>query len=157
QRMLFERGRNVYVLDGDTLRTTLNVDLGFSDEDRAENVRRTAAVAGVFADAGFIVICALISPFAADRELARSACPGGFHEIYVACDLATAEKRDVKGHYVRARRGELAHFTGISSPYEVPENPDYVVDATGLRIEESASGLLEYIEARVLEGRTALR
>ncbi len=157
QRMLFERGRNVYVLDGDTLRTTLNVDLGFSDEDRAENVRRTAAVAGVFADAGFIVICALISPFAADRDLARSACPGGFYEVYVACDLATAEKRDVKGHYERARRGELAHFTGVSSPYEIPENPDYVVDATGQRVEESASGLLEYIEARVLEERTALR
>ena len=157
QRMLFERGRNVYVLDGDTLRTTLNVDLGFSDEDRAENVRRTAAVAGVFADAGFVVICALISPFAADRELARSACPGGFHEVYVACDLATAEKRDVKGHYQRARRGELAHFTGVSSPYEIPENPDYVVDTTGQRIEESAAGLLEYIEERVLEGRVALR
>ena len=108
QRMLFDRGRHVYVLDGDTLRTTLNVDLGFSDDDRAENVRRTAAVAGVFADAGFIVICALISPFAAERELARAAYPDGFYEIYVSCDLATAEGRDVKGHYRRARLGELA-------------------------------------------------
>ncbi len=154
QRMLFERGRNVYVLDGDTLRTTLNVDLGFTDEDRAENVRRTAAVAGVFADAGFVVICALISPFAADRELARAAYPNGFYEIYVSCDLATAERRDVKGHYQRARRGELAHFTGISSPYETPEAPDYVVDTAGQRVEESAAGLLEFIETRVLEPTT---
>ena len=146
QRLLFERGRLVYVLDGDTLRTGLNVDLGFSDEDRSENVRRTAAVAGVFADAGFIVICALISPFAADRELARSAYPNGFHEIYVACDLQTAEGRDVKGHYGRARRGELAHFTGVSSPYEVPGRPEFVVDTATHRIEESAAALLEYIE-----------
>jgi len=150
QRMLFERGRQVYVLDGDTLRTSLNLDLGFTDEDRSENVRRTAAVAGVFADAGFIVICALISPFAADRELARAAYPNGFHEIYVACDLQTAEKRDVKGHYGRARRGELAHFTGVSSPYEIPANPELVVDTANHRIEESAAQLLEYVETHLV-------
>ena len=149
QRMLFERGRLVYVLDGDTLRTTLNVDLGFTDEDRSENVRRTAAVAGVFADAGMIVICALISPFAADRELARAAYPNGFHEIYVSCDLGTAEKRDVKGHYERARRGELAHFTGVSSPYEVPERPELLVDTASHSVAESAALLLEYIERSV--------
>jgi bifunctional enzyme CysN/CysC len=151
QRMLFERGRLVYVLDGDTLRTSLNVDLGFSDEDRSENVRRTAAVAGVFADAGFIVICALISPFAADRELARAAYPNGFHEIYVSCDLVTAEGRDVKGHYGRARRGELAHFTGVSSPYEIPSNPELVVDTASHRIEESAAQLLEYVEGHLVK------
>jgi bifunctional enzyme CysN/CysC len=151
QRMLFERGRQVYVLDGDTLRTSLNVDLGFSDEDRSENVRRTAAVAGVFADAGFIVICALISPFSADRELARSAYPNGFHEIYVACDLQTAEKRDVKGHYGRARRGELTHFTGVSSPYEIPANPELVVDTATHRIDESAAQLLEYVEGHLVK------
>lgn len=155
QRMLFERGRHVYVLDGDTLRTTLNVDLGFSDEDRAENVRRTAAVAGVFADAGFIVICALISPFSADRELARAAYPKGFYEIYVSCDLATAERRDVKGHYQRARRGELAHFTGVSSPYEIPAKPDYIVDTATARVEESASGFIEFIEEHVLQSEHA--
>ncbi len=152
QRMLFERGRNVYVLDGDTLRTTLNVDLGFTDEDRAENVRRTAAVAGVFADAGFVVICALISPFAADRELARAAYPNGFYEIYVSCDLATAERRDVKGHYQRARRGELAHFTGVSSPYEMPERPDL---RRRIRPRKQSRNrlrdLLEFIEDRVME------
>ncbi|HEY5341631.1 MAG TPA: adenylyl-sulfate kinase, partial [Candidatus Aquilonibacter sp.] len=149
QRMLFERGRHVYVLDGDTLRTGLNVDLGFTDDDRAENVRRTAAVAGVFADAGFVVICALISPFRADRELARSAYPQAFHEIYVSCDLETAEHRDVKGHYGRARRGELAHFTGVSSPYEAPEHADLVVDTAVAHIQESAGALLEYIETNV--------
>jgi bifunctional enzyme CysN/CysC len=146
QRMLFDRGRHVYVLDGDTLRTSLNIDLGFSEEDRSENVRRTAAVAAVLADGGFVVICALISPFADDRIKARASYPGGFHEIYVSCDLQTAEGRDVKGHYKRARAGEIARFTGISSPYEVPENPDLAVDTTRQSIRESAATLIEYIE-----------
>ena len=148
QRMLFDRGRHVYVLDGDTLRTTLNVDLGFSEEDRTENVRRTAAVAATLADAGLVVICALISPFAADRERARAAYPGKFHEIYVSCDLQTAELRDVKGHYKRARAGEIARFTGISSPYEVPENPDLTVDTTRHTIAESAASLIEFIDEK---------
>jgi bifunctional enzyme CysN/CysC len=146
QRMLFDRGRHVYVLDGDTLRTSLNVDLGFSEEDRSENVRRTAAVSAVLADGGFIVICALISPFAADREKARASYPGHFHEVYVSCDLQTAEGRDVKGHYKRARLGEIARFTGISSPYEVPQNPDLTIDTTKNSISESAAHLIEYIE-----------
>lgn len=146
QRMLFDRGRHVYVLDGDTLRTSLNVDLGFSEEDRTENVRRTAAVAAVLADGGFAVICALISPFAGDRTKARASYPGRFHEIYVACDLETAEQRDVKGHYKRARLGEIARFTGISSPYEVPENPDLLIDTTKHTVAESAARLIEYIE-----------
>lgn len=147
QRMLFDRGRHVYVLDGDTLRTSLNVDLGFSEEDRTENVRRTAAVAAVLADGGFAVICALISPFAGDRAKARASYPGRFHEVYVACDLETAEQRDVKGHYKRARLGEIPRFTGISSPYEVPENPDLLIDTTKHTIAESAARLIEYIEA----------
>jgi bifunctional enzyme CysN/CysC len=147
QRMLFDRGRHVYVLDGDTLRTSLNVDLGFSEEDRSENVRRTSAVAAVMADSGFIVICALISPFAADREKARASYPGRFHEIYVSCDLKTAEGRDVKGHYKRARTGEIPRFTGVSSPYEVPENPDLAVDTTKYSIPESAATFIEYIDA----------
>ncbi len=149
QRMLFERGRHVYVLDGDTLRTGLNIDLGFSDEDRAENVRRTAAVAGVFADAGFVVLSALISPIERDRAAARAACPGRFYEIYVSCDVPTAERRDVKGPYRRARAGEIAHFTGISSAYDIPESPDFVVDTMTSTIEESAAALLEFIEERI--------
>ena len=146
QRMLFDRGRHVYVLDGDTLRTTLNVDLGFSEEDRSENVRRTAAVAAALADAGLLVVCALISPFASDRNRARAAYPGRFFEIYISCDLQTAEQRDVKGHYKRARLGEIPRFTGISSPYEPPENPDLVLDTTAYSISESAAQLLEFIE-----------
>jgi bifunctional enzyme CysN/CysC len=148
QRMLFDRGTHVYVLDGDTLRTTLNVDLGFSEEDRTENVRRTAAVAGVLADAGFVVISALISPFAADRERARATYPGGFYEIHIACDLETAESRDVKGHYKRARLGEIQRFTGISSPYEVPQSPDLRLDTTRQSIGESAAQLMEFIEEK---------
>lgn len=145
QRMLFDRGVNVHVLDGDTLRTGLNADLGFSDEDRAENVRRTAAVAAVFADAGFIVITALISPFSADRERARNFAPGRFHEVYVSCDLSTAEKRDVKGLYRRARMGELARFTGVSSPYEIPEEAELTVSTEHSSVEESAASLVEYV------------
>jgi bifunctional enzyme CysN/CysC len=146
QRMLFDRGRLVYVLDGDTLRTTLNVDLGFSEEDRSENVRRTAAVAATLADAGMVVVCALISPFAADRDRARAAYPGRFFEVYISCDLETAELRDVKGHYRRARTGEIPRFTGVSSPYEPPANPDLILDTTKHSISESAGHLLEYIE-----------
>jgi adenylyl-sulfate kinase len=124
----------------------LNVDLGFSEEDRTENVRRTAAVAAVLADGGFAVICALISPFAADRTKARASYPGRFYEIYVACDLQTAEQRDVKGHYKRARLGEIPRFTGISSPYEVPESPDLLIDTTKHSVAESAARLIEFIE-----------
>ncbi len=151
ERMLFDRGRHAYVLDGDTLRTTLNVDLGFSEEERRENVRRTAALAGILADAGIVVIAALISPYAADRERARASCAAGFAEIYVDCDLATAEQRDVKGHYRRARAGELQGFTGISSPYELPERPDLVLETTRESVESSAARLFEFIERRIAE------
>ena len=149
ERMLFDRGRHVYVLDGDTLRTSLNVDLGFTEEDRRENVRRTAALAGIFADAGIVVLTALISPYAADRESARSACSADFAEIYVACDLATAERRDVKGHYRRARAGELERFTGISSPYEIPTSPDLVIETAHESVEASAAALAEFIERTI--------
>lgn len=146
QRMLFDCGLQVYVLDGGTLRTSLNVDLGFSEEDRAENVRRVAAAAAVLADGGFVAICALISPFAEDRAKARAAYPKCFHEIYLACDLETAEKRDAKGNFKRARLGQILGFTGISSPYEVPENPDLTIDTAKHSIRESAGYLMEYIE-----------
>ena len=148
QRMLFDRGRHVYVLDGDTLRTTLNVDLGFSGDDRTENVRRAAAVAGVFAEAGFIAISALVSPFAADRERARDFYPERFFEIHVACDLRTAEERDGKGLYKRARAGEIAQFTGVSSPYEVPQSPDLLIETALETVHESAARLMEFIEAK---------
>ena len=149
QRMLFERGRHVYVLDGETLRTRLNLDLGFSDEDRSENVRRTAAVGAVFADAGFIVLTALISPNANDRAAARAVYPDGFYEIYLDCDVRTAESRDRSGRYRDARAGGIAHFTGVSSPYDIPEHPELAIDTMQSSVEESTTALLDFIEQRV--------
>ena len=124
-------GRHAYVLDGDNLRRGLTKDLGFSNVDRVENIRRTAEVARLMVDAGLIVIVALISPFRADRRLARNLFDDGqFHEIFVATPLAVAEQRDPKGLYKKARRGELKNFTAIDSPYEEPENPDLRIDTT---------------------------
>ena len=119
------QGMLAYGLDGDALRLGLNRDLGFTDADRSENVRRTAEVARMMVDAGLIVVVSLISPFRADRELARSRfAPDRFCEIFVDAPLAVCERRDPKGLYAKARRGELARMTGIDSPYEVPERPD---------------------------------
>src|SRR5262249_51816128 len=125
EALLFQKGYQVFVLDGDNLRHGLNVDLGFSAEDRRENIRRVGEVAALFAEAGQVVITAFISPFRADRDLARAAAQrregaAGFHEIFVRCDLNTLEKRDPKGLYRRARAGEIAEFTGVSAPYEEP-------------------------------------
>ena len=122
ERELFAKGYQVYVLDGDNIRTGLNANLGFSPEDRAENIRRVGEVAALFADAGFIVISSFISPYRSDRERARAAAKDAFHEIYVKASLAACEERDPKGLYKRARTGEIAEFTGISSPYEPPEH-----------------------------------
>jgi len=149
QRMLFDRGRQCFVLDGETLRTGLNVDLGFSDDDRTENVRRAASVAALLADAGNVVLCAFISPFAADRLRARAAYPERFYEIYVSCDVDTAEKRDTGGLYRRARTGEIAHFTGVSSPYEPPADPDVVLDTPNETVAESAARLMEFVEQKI--------
>jgi len=146
ERALFEAGRHVYVLDGDNLRRGLNANLGFSHEDRTENIRRVGEVAALFADAGFICISAFISPYRADRERARSAARQGFHEVYVMADVATCEKRDPKGLYERARRGEIPDFTGVSAPYEVPQSPELVVDTISLTVEESVGTLLDYVE-----------
>jgi bifunctional enzyme CysN/CysC len=114
---LFRRGYTTYVLDGDNVRYGLISNLGFSPEDRAENIRRVGEVAALFADAGMIVITAFISPYRADRQRARDAAKDGFHEIYVAADVETCERRDPKGLYKRARSGELREFTGVSAPY----------------------------------------
>ncbi len=120
ERRLFARGCFVYVLDGDNVRAGINKDLGFSAEDRAENIRRVAEVAALFADAGAIVVTAFISPFRKDRDAARAAAGSAFHEIYVSADLATCEARDPKGLYRRARSGEVKEFTGVTAPYEPP-------------------------------------
>jgi len=143
---LFAQGYHVYVLDGDNIRGGLNANLGFSPEDRAENIRRVGEVAALFADAGFIVISAFISPYRADRERARKAAGEAFHEIHIDASLETCEERDPKGLYRKARAGEIAEFTGISSPYEPPEQPEFVVRTDLLSIEDSMSELLAYIE-----------
>jgi len=141
----------IYRLDGDNLRKGLNSDLGFSEADRNENNRRTAEVAKLMNDSGMIVICALISPYAADRELARrihEASNLDFIEVYVDSPLSVAEKRDVKGLYKRARNGEIRNFTGVSSPFEVPEAPDIHIDTDTLSVNESVTKLLHAIENR---------
>ncbi|MBF0334277.1 MAG: adenylyl-sulfate kinase, partial [Alphaproteobacteria bacterium] len=112
ERRLFERGYRAYVLDGDNVRHGLSADLGFSPDDRAENIRRIGEVANLFAQAGFIVLTAFISPYRADRERARAIAPGFFHEVHVKAGLATCESRDVKGLYAKARAGKIPEFTG---------------------------------------------
>ncbi len=146
ERELFRKGYQVYVLDGDNIRSGLNADLGFSPEDRAENIRRVGEVAALFADAGMIAISAFISPYRADRERARKAAGDGFHEIYIHAPLEVCEQRDPKGLYKKARAGEIPDFTGISSPYEPPENPELVVPTHELSFEESLALLVDYVE-----------
>ncbi|WGF87490.1 adenylyl-sulfate kinase [Marinivivus vitaminiproducens] len=146
EEQLFARGYQVYVLDGDNVRGGLNANLGFSPEDRAENIRRIGEVAALFADAGFIVISSFISPYRADRQRAREAVKQGFHEIYVEADLAVCEQRDPKGLYRRARTGEIRDFTGISSPYEAPEAADLVVSTDRQSVEECLEVLTGYVE-----------
>lgn len=150
ERRLFLRGYQVYVLDGDNVRRGLNTDLGFSPADRLENIRRIGETAALFADSGMIVITAFISPYIADRERARKAAKGAFHEIYIKADIATCERRDPKGLYKRARSGEIAEFTGVSAPYEEPVSPELVVETITQPIEESIQAILTYIESAIV-------
>jgi len=145
ERRLFNLGYQVYVLDGDNVRHGLCADLGFSPEDRAENIRRVGEVAALLSRAGIVVITAFISPYRSDRERARQAAPKDFHEVYLKADLATCEARDPKGLYKRARAGEIADFTGISAPYETPAAPELALDTSRASIEESVSALVDYI------------
>jgi adenylylsulfate kinase len=142
--MLNERGVLAYRLDGDNVRMGINKNLGFSAEDRTENIRRIGEVAKLFVDAGAIVLTAFISPFRAERRLARSLlAEGEFLEIFVDVPLTVAESRDAKGLYAKARRGELKNFTGIDSPYEPPEKPEIYIDTTRTGSEESASEIVD--------------
>ena len=148
EKKLSGLGRHTYLLDGDNLRHGLNKDLGFTDADRSENLRRTAEVAHLMANAGLIVIVSLISPFRADRDAARALMgEGEFFEVYVSTSLALAESRDPKGLYAKARSGELKGFTGIDSPYEPPENPDLALDTAKLTATEAAEKLVAELEA----------
>jgi bifunctional enzyme CysN/CysC len=151
ERLLHDRGRLAYVLDGDNVRRGLSSDLGFSVAERDENLRRVAELAALFADAGFIVISAFISPMAKERAFARSRFPN-FHEIYVRASLETCERRDPKGLYARARRQEIPDFTGISSPFEAPTAPELVIDTEALGPEAACARLMEYIERQVQLG-----
>jgi bifunctional enzyme CysN/CysC len=144
EKRLQAMGRHSYLLDGDNVRHGLNRDLGFTDEDRVENIRRVAEVARLMVDAGLIVITAFISPFRAERDMARSLVgEGEFIEVHVDTPLEVAEARDVKGLYRKARRGELRNFTGISSPYAVPEHPDLRVNTATCTAEEAAERVID--------------
>lgn len=145
ERALFEKGYQVFVLDGDNVRHGLNADLGFSPKDRAENIRRIGEVAALMSKAGMIVLTAFISPYRADRKIARSASPDNFHEIYVQADLETCEARDPKGLYKKARDGEIKDFTGIDAPYEAPQNPELVVDTKNNNVDFCVDQIFEYI------------
>lgn len=149
EQEIFNRGMNAYVLDGDNVRHGLNSDLGFSPEDRTENIRRIGEVAALQANSGVIILSAFISPYQSDRQKAREAAPHAFHEIYIKADLATCEKRDPKGLYKKARGGEIKQFTGIDSPYEPPTNPDLVVDTQVNDIGTCVKQIVNYIEENV--------
>jgi len=149
EQALVVRGAHTYLLDGDNVRHGLCADLGFSEADRTENLRRVGAVAGLMVDAGLIVLSAFISPLKSQRDAIRQALPEGkFIEVYVATSLEECEKRDVKGLYQKARRGEIKNFTGISDPYEAPEQPDIRLDTGLLSLEQSVQQLLLLLEQR---------
>ncbi len=146
ERRLFSKGYQVFVLDGDNVRQGLNADLGFSADDRAENVRRIGEVANLFAQAGVIVIAAFISPYRADRDRARAIAPDLFHEVYIRSSVEECQKRDPKGLYAKAKQGLIAEFTGVSAPYEAPLSPELVIDTTTLSIDDAVERLLRYVD-----------
>jgi adenylylsulfate kinase len=149
---LFTQGVRSYVLDGDNIRHGLNRDLRFGPADRKENIRRVGEIAKLFVDSGQIVSSAFISPFREDRSLVRSmVTKDEFIEIFLNCPLAVCEGRDPKGLYKKARNGEIQEFTGITSPYEIPENPEIIIDSHDTTIEQSVKTILAYLkEKRIL-------
>lgn len=151
QKRLFDKGYHVFMLDGDNVRKGLNRDLGFAPQDRSENIRRVAEVAALFAQAGTIVIASFISPYREDRRQARAIAPDFFHNIYIKASVEACEKRDVKGLYKKARAGEIKDFTGISAPYEEPENPDLVLNTEEASIAACVESLLKYVDHHLVE------
>ena len=144
EKKLHALGKHTFLLDGDNVRHGLNKDLGFTEADRVENIRRVGEVAKLMTDAGLIVLTAFISPFRAERQMVRAMLPeGDFIEVFVDTPLAEAEKRDVKGLYKKARAGQLRNFTGIDSPYEVPEAPEIRIDTTRMSPEDAADAIVE--------------
>lgn len=145
EKRLYAMGKKTMLLDGDNVRMGLNSNLGFSDEDRVENIRRIAEVAKLMNDAGLIVITAFISPYRQDRRNAKKIIGEGFREVYVSTSITECEKRDVKGLYKAAREGKIAHFTGITSPYEAPEHPDVAVDTAEMDVEACVDHILNQL------------
>jgi adenylylsulfate kinase len=160
ERELVQRGHLAYVLDGDNIRHGLNKNLGFSPDDRSENIRRIGEVAKLFTDAGVVVLTAFISPYRADRDAVRVLLGrGDFIEAWVSATVETCESRDVKGLYAKARAGEIPDFTGISAPYEAPETPELVLDSNRKSVAESVAQVVAYLEEggylRAPAGQTA--
>ncbi len=146
EHKLFEANYKTYLLDGDNVRHGLNSDLGFDEMSRVENIRRIGEVSKLFLDSGIIVLTAFISPFISDRELVRSLFDKGkFLEVYIDSSLETCEKRDPKGMYQKARKGEIKNFTGISSPYEAPKNPEIHVDNNDVELNDAANQIIDYL------------
>lgn len=149
EKKLFEQGVRSYVLDGDNVRHGINADLGFSREDREENLRRIVELSKLFIDAGMLVLAAFISPYKKDRGYIRSQFEGdNFLEIYVKCSVEECEKRDPKGQYKKAKAGIIKEYTGVSAPYEEPENPDLVIDTEKLDLRNSVLQVLEFLEKK---------
>ena len=147
EQMLLHKKKHAYRLDGDNIRMGLNKNLGFSAEDRAENIRRIGEVARLFTDAGVIAVTSFISPYKKDRDAVRAANkPGEFIEVYVNVSLDTAEKRDPKGLYKKARAGQIKGFTGIDDPYEAPEKPEIVIETESTAPAEAARQIFDYLE-----------
>jgi adenylylsulfate kinase len=152
EKELYDRGIRTYVLDGDNVRHGINSNLGFSKEDRKENLRRVAEVARLFVDSGILVLAAFISPYREDREAVRKLfTDGDFLEVYVKCSIAECEHRDPKGQYKKARAGVIKNYTGISAPYEEPEHPDLAIDTEQFDVEKSVSMVIELLEEKMLK------
>ena len=149
EKRLAERGVRTYILDGDNIRHGLNKNLGFSPEDRTENIRRIGEVAKLFTDAGVVAITAFISPYRADRDQVRGLMkPGDFIEILVDCPVDVCEQRDVKGLYKKARAGEIKEFTGISAPYEAPANPELTLASHELSVDAAVAKVVDYLASK---------
>jgi len=157
ERQLFDRGWQVFTLDGDNLRHGLNGDLGFSPEDRDENIRRAAETARLMAETGVLVIATFISPLRAHRRMARDVVGWDFHEVFVDADLSVCEARDPKGLYVRARAGEIPEFTGVSAPYETPETSEVRIDTASRSLESCVGQLSDYVGRVLRHGRMQAR
>ena len=155
ERMLIERGAFAYVLDGDNIRHGLNSDLGFSPEDRVENIRRIGEVSRLFADSGALVVSAFISPYRKDRDRIRGLMgPGEFVEVFVDTPLEICEARDPKGLYKKARAGEISNFTGLDAPYEAPVSPEVHLETADLSIDEAAAQVISYLEEQKILGES---